>query len=174
MFGKRRAECHFPLLAAAVTADADVLLTNLYLACSEFSINNIFHQSQSMTRETLRTIIDAREEFVYARYQIVDTISQQLRAIDASAECLNGRPCLQDVYFVDIHDFVQLSLGEIVGEQVVKYYLSSVCKGCGSFVARLVDGERRKKWDEVPSHFNVSGVTDWKVLQAKLKAVVES
>ncbi|KLO07748.1 hypothetical protein SCHPADRAFT_945039 [Schizopora paradoxa] len=175
MFGKRRTECHFPLLAAAVTAEVDVLLPSLFLACSELDINEIIRQSQSITLETLRILIDGRERLAYVKVEIVDTLSQQLRTMDANGECQNEVPCLQDACFIDIQDFVISSLGDIVGEQVVRYYLSPVCKGCGSFMARMVDEERKGKWDDMPSHFDSEfAFTDWKELKAKLKAILES
>ncbi|KLO07745.1 hypothetical protein SCHPADRAFT_881288, partial [Schizopora paradoxa] len=142
MFGKARNQCHFPLLAAAVTANVDVLLPGLFLACSEFSVREIFSNTQSMPRETLCKLVDGREAMAYVKCELISFLAERLRRYDASGECLLETPCLEEAYVWDIGDVVIASLGDVIGEKAADNYLSPVCKGCSSFVARTIDEER--------------------------------
>ncbi|KLO07747.1 hypothetical protein SCHPADRAFT_859820 [Schizopora paradoxa] len=175
MFGKeRRAECHFPLLAAAVTADVDVLLPGLFLACSEFGIDEIFSKTQSMTRETQRTLMNGRESISCAKGDLISSLSEQLRRYDTRGKCQNETPCLKEAYFRDTGLFVLLPLGDAIGKKAVRSYISPICRGCSSVVARMIDENRAEIWKDVLSFFDLSEWEQWEDFQAKLKVIVES
>lgn len=178
MFGTLRSECHFPLLAAAVTADLDVLLPCLFFACSEHSLDDIFDKTSSMTREVLRILIGGRERLDHDVNRLVSDLPARLRrALAAScAECQRVKeapsaPCLLTAYYSKLPDLIQAQFRTMKGTDVVEEFLSPVCEGCSSFVARMIDRDREGIWNKVPPYHNSP---ERPILQTKLKDVVGS
>ncbi|KLO08385.1 hypothetical protein SCHPADRAFT_944478 [Schizopora paradoxa] len=169
MFGKLRNDCHFTLLAAALTADVDVLLPGLLLACSDFSTDYIFRQTESMTRDALRILIGGRDSLDVDVNQYIASLPQKLQQFGSA--CPNGRSCFSTAYFNDLQGAIPMQFKAFTGAEMVEKHLSSVCEECCSYMVKVIDGERKELWEELPSYFELPG---WAILQANLKAIIES
>lgn len=173
LFGKTRADCHFPLLVAAVTADADVLLPCLFFACSDYPTGPIFRQTQSLPREALQILIEGKEDVDSEINTFICSIPEQLRKTSAKIGCPYGAPCLEKAKFKDLHLHIQPYFRDFTGKDIALNCLSSasVCGRCLEFAVKMIDEERQDLWDVLPCYYKFP---EWSVLQAQLKAIAES
>ncbi|KLO08384.1 hypothetical protein SCHPADRAFT_610352 [Schizopora paradoxa] len=173
LFGKTRANCHFPLLVAAVTADADVLLPCLFFACSDYAIDYTFHKAQSLPRKALQTLIQGRDSWNLEVNIYVCSIPERLQQLSVEGGCQLVRSCLEDARFLDLHGHIQPNFRDFTGKNITKSCLrfDMVCSTCHSFAERKINEERRRIWDALPSYFKFP---EWSVLRAQLRAIVES
>ncbi len=170
LFGRRRFHCHVPLLVAASTADVDVLLPMLYLACSERSIDEILDDADSMSPECFRALIKGREELNIHVNMLLSALPEDLMEYNENNLCSGNEPCLRNAQYTRMSLLVNLIFRFTKGIHVVTDHLSPVCPGCRFFVANAIDNKRKELWVNIPSYY---GFPSWDILRAKLTEIIE-
>ncbi|KLO08386.1 hypothetical protein SCHPADRAFT_610385 [Schizopora paradoxa] len=170
LFGRNRLGCHFPLLSAALTAEVHVLLPCLYFACSDFSIEEIFLRTNSMSREDLRTLMVGRELLDNEVNAFIISLPERLRLSEPRIRCQNA--CLENAFFVNLNTFAHTNFENFTGRTIVKSCLfGSVCNWCHSALTRIIDDKREEIWNAIPSLFKFR---EWDVLEGELRDIVKS
>ncbi len=158
LFGRKREECNIPLLAAAFTADVDILLPTLYLACSDFIAGEIFDHEHLVAPDCLRDLIIGRECLDVRLNTLMSNLPDDLLEISLTipAECSGNVPCLRNARYTNLSGLINQDFNRTKGSHVVMNHLSSVCAACGSFMAQRIDNKRGHIWAEGPVIFRLS------------------
>ncbi len=125
LFGRKREECTFPLLAAAFTAEVDILLPTLYCACSDFSTVDIFRHAYLMSMDCLRVLIIGREGMDASLNSLVANLPDNLLEIDGSIECSGIVPCLRNARYRNLSRLISQVFNYSQGSKVVAKPLES-------------------------------------------------
>jgi len=171
LFGVEQWDCHFPLLMAAFTADVDVLLPTLYMACSDYSIEGIFNQAELMPTECLRTLLKGREILEKKTNIFISELPNDLKEGAWMGDCSRNQLCLKNARYSRLSGLISTIFGDTRGSKVVAGYLNDICADCSSSVAHAIENKREEMWASVPSCYGFPG---WDVLQRKLKEIAQT
>jgi len=172
IFGQERWDCHFLLLKAAFTADVDVLLPTLYLACSDYGIRHIIDCAGSMAPECLLTLAKGREDSALRVNKLVSELPNDLVTMGGNESCAHSysNPCFRTARYTRLSELISPKFSSIRGDKVVGEHLNHVCVRFNLSVAKAIDNKREQIWAEIPFFY---GFPRWEILQAKFKEIVE-
>ncbi|KLO06111.1 hypothetical protein SCHPADRAFT_946373 [Schizopora paradoxa] len=177
LFGRKRLDCHFDLLRAALKADVDILLPGLYYACTAFSISDIFDkEAHTLDLGTLKVLLVGARRLESAIRSllllILDGVTSSSRASicpGASAAAAGGSQCKihrRKRSFAMSSMFNTTRLVEVKGKDVVEHCLKNGCEACRASIAAGIDDARTALWGRMPGVFEFSS---WEVLMATVK-----
>ncbi|KLO07744.1 hypothetical protein SCHPADRAFT_932249 [Schizopora paradoxa] len=175
LFGKSREDCDFSLLAAAVTAEADVLLPCLFFVCSNYSIDTTLDRMQSVPREALHILIRGRESLTTCINKFIVSLPSQLYEREPTIDCprVSSRSCFANASCSEsnLEDYIQTQFKTFTGAIIMGDCFGFICRECRYIAESMVDEKRKEIWDAIPTRYKFP---EWGVLQDKLKALLES
>ncbi|KLO16672.1 hypothetical protein SCHPADRAFT_937703 [Schizopora paradoxa] len=173
LFGMKRRDCDFTLLAAAFKADADILLPALYFTCADSSMEDILELSLSLPPECLKILLKGRDALRESIVMLIANLPRQLeRGVDQKVCSGSGEePCLATAVFDDLQDIVNTCYRFVSGSALIERYMDEVCAKCEAFMGNEVDRWRNAIRIDSLSDF---GFTEWAELQEEYKKLSES
>ncbi|KLO06812.1 hypothetical protein SCHPADRAFT_1002099 [Schizopora paradoxa] len=159
---------HFKLLKAALVADADVLLPGLFYVCSDFDLGHIAQSlRETLDKESTWRLLKGRDHLSLAFKRI------QWIYLSESEACVKlhapNQPTFDQFRLKDPEAtavFDTLTLKDVSGDKLVSTWPHRVCTNCGERLEKLINEEREKIWEELPSYF---ALPDWDILRAALE-----
>ncbi|KLO16670.1 hypothetical protein SCHPADRAFT_869451 [Schizopora paradoxa] len=177
LFGKQRWECHIPLLAAAFTAQADVLLPTLYFVASGHSMEDILDPSNmdTLPPDCSRTLLLGREKLRRSLTTLAAFLPTYLAKGVKNNVCRERKPCLDIAIYSRSADFVDACFYRSGGRAIFRSNVVGLGKGntgprvcdvCCKYVGIEVDKCRKVIWKHVPSYFELK---EWGALKEELE-----
>ncbi len=87
IFGETRRSCHYPLLTAILMSNVDVLLPILYYACSDYDMNSILTNFDSVGSKCLHTLIGGKTALELATSRLIAELPEELGIHDGGIVC---------------------------------------------------------------------------------------
>ncbi len=136
------------------------------LLCSDYGIDEIIEEADSLSQECFYTLIRGRESLDFQVHRLLSGLPEDLMEYIENDSCSGNKPCFRNARYTRMSELINYTFRYTKGSQVVARHLSPVCPSCGSFVASAIDDKRKEIWANVPSYY---GFPSWDIIQAKLK-----
>jgi len=154
LFGRTRRDCHFDILRAAFTAQADILLPSLYYASSAFTVRHILEQTHLLDVDCLNTLLVGKHS-LEANVRVLTLVFLGEMGVKSSNCTSTNSGCKIDLELTRNLGkiFISTDVNRFEGQKVSELCLGNFCPTCRQFAVGLINKSRKVFWCLIPKRF---------------------
>ncbi len=154
LFGQTRRTCHFDILRAAFTAQADILLPSLYYASSAFTVRHILEQTHLLDVDCLNTLLVGKHS-LEANVRVLTLVFLGEMGVKSSNCTSTNSGCKIDLDLTRNLGkiFISTDVNRFEGQKVSELCLGNFCPMCRQFAVGLINKSRKVFWCLIPKRF---------------------